>query len=162
MMTMKKLKDHPFEELKQLSPEQVQELIEQENIEFKKQQIKNAKRPQKTYYVVTEGATTKDGGVVQTRYSEIGYATLHEKRLATVGDLVVYPDGSTAKLISGCGGCLVLDESPVAINQSVLDNGDMIEESGILHKDLEITIYEDEPLPEGFLVEHWLCKKVVS
>ncbi|MDY6457760.1 hypothetical protein [Acinetobacter faecalis] len=67
---MKKLKDHSSEELKQLSPEQAQELIEQENIEFKKQQIKNAKRPQKTYYVVTEGATTKSGGVVQARYNE--------------------------------------------------------------------------------------------
>ena len=119
-------------------------------------------RPHKTYYVVTEGATTKNGGVVQARYNEIGYATLHEKRLATVGDVVVYPDGSTAKIISGCGGCLIFEESPAAITQSVLDNGDTIEESGILHNDLEFTIYEDEPLPVGFLVEHWLCKKVVS
>lgn len=120
-----------------------------------------SERPHRAYYVVTEGATTKNGGVVRSRYSEIGYSTLHEKHLATVGDLVVYPDGSTAKIISGCGGCLVLDESPVAIPQSVLDNGDTIEESGILHNDLEITIYEDEPLPEGFLVEHWLYKKAV-
>ena len=121
-----------------------------------------SERPHKTYYVVTEGATTKNCGVVQARYSELGYATLHEKRLATVGDMVVYPDGSTAKIISGCGGCLVLDESPVAITQSLLDNGDTIEESGILHKDLEIKIYEDEPVPDGFLVEYWLSKKVVS
>lgn len=159
---MKKLKDYAQNELKQLSSEQVQELIDQENIELEKQRIENSKRPQKTYYVVTEGATTKNGGVVQARYSEVGYTTLHDKRLATVGDLVVYPDGSTAKIISGCGGCLVLDESPVAINQSVLDNGDVIEESRILHKDLEITIYEDEPMPEGFLVNHWLAKKVAS
>ena len=121
-----------------------------------------SERPHKTYYVVTEGATTKNGGVVQARYNEIGYATLHEKRIATGGDVVVYPDGSTAKIISGCGGCLIFEESPAAITQSVLDNGDTIEESGILHNDLEFTIYEDEPLPVGFLVEHWLCKKVVS
>ena len=56
-----------------------------------------SERPHKTYYVVTEGATTKNGGVVQARYNEIGYATIHEKRIATVGDVVVYPDGSTAK-----------------------------------------------------------------
>jgi hypothetical protein len=159
---MKKLKDHSPEELKQLSPKQAQELIEQENLECEKQQIENAKRPQKTYYAVTEGATTKNGGVVQVRYSESGYVNLHEKRLATVGDLVIYPDGSTARIISGCGFCMTLNEFPVAINQSVLDNGDIIEVSGLLHNDLEITIYEDEPLPEGFLVEHWLSKKVVS
>ncbi|MDY6450911.1 hypothetical protein [Acinetobacter faecalis] len=123
---------------------------------------KNSKRPQKTYYVVTEGTKTKNGGVVQARYSESGYVMLHEKRLATVGDLVIYSDGSTAKIISGCGFCMTLDEFPVAINQSVLDNGDIIEEAGLLFKDIELTIYEDEPLPEGFLVEHWLSKKVVS
>ena len=83
---------------------------------------------------------------------------LHGKRLAAVGDLVIYPDGSTAKIISGCGFCLCIDEFPVAINQSVLDNDDVIEESGILYKDLELTIYEDEPLPEGFLVEHWMSQ----
>ncbi|MFC6052723.1 hypothetical protein A6M14_07745 [Acinetobacter sp. Ac_877] len=143
---MKKLKDYAQNELKQLSSEQ----------------IENTKRPHQVFCVVTEGVTTKNSGVVQARYSEIGYATLHEKRLATVGDLVVYPDGSTDKIISGCSGCLVLNEFPVAINQSVLDNGDVIEESGLLHKDLEITIYEDEPLPEGFLVDHWLSRKVAS
>lgn len=143
---MKELKDYSAEELKKLSPKQ----------------IENTKRPHQVFYVVTEGVTTKKSGVVQARYSASGYVMLHEKCLATVGDLVVYPDGSTAKIISGCGGCLVLDESPVAINQSVLDNGDIIEESEILHKDLEITIYEDEPMPEGFLVNHWLAKKVAS
>ncbi len=157
---MKKLKDYTAEELKTFSDEEIQKMIEQESIELENKRIEGDKRPHKKFYVVTEGATTKNGGVVQARYSEIGYATLHGKRIATVGDLVIYPDGSTAKIISGCGGCLVLDESPAAINQSVLDNGDVIEESGMLHKDLELTIYEDEPLPEGFLIEHWLSKKV--
>lgn len=159
---MKNLKDYAQNELKQLSSEQAQELIKQENVELEKQRIENSKRPQKTYYVVTEGATTKNGGVVQARYSESGYVMLHENRLATVGDLVIYPDGSTTKIISGCGFCMTLDEFPIAINQSVLDNGDTIEEEGLLFKDIELTIYEDEPLPEGFLVKHWLSKKAVS
>lgn len=152
---MKKLKDYSPEELKTLSDEEIQKMNEQENIERENQRIENAKRPQKTYYPVTEGATTKNGGVVQVRYCEKGYVVLHENRVATVGDLVIYPDGSTAKIISGAGFCMTLSEFPVAINQSVLDNGDVIEESGLPHKDLVLTIYEDEPLPEGFLVEHW-------
>ncbi len=94
--------------------------------------------------------------MVQARYSENGYVIIHNERLARVGDLVIYPDGSTAKIISGCGCCMCMDGFPAAINQSILDNGDVIEESGLLHKELELHIYEDEALPEGFLVENWI------
>ena len=74
-----------------MSAEEIQKMIEQENIELENQRIENAKRPQKTYYPVTEGATTKNGGVVQVSYCEKGYFVLHENRVATVGDLVIYP-----------------------------------------------------------------------
>lgn len=69
---MKSLKDYSPEELKALSDEEIQKMIEQEDIENEKQRIENAKRPQKTYYPVTEGATTRNGGVVQARYSKSG------------------------------------------------------------------------------------------
>ena len=124
------------------------------------QQEQTENKSYQAFPLVTEGATTKQGGVVHVKQRE-NYMELRDKRVAVVGDYVVYPDGSQAEIISGIGVAMLIDNIPPVITQSVLDNGDVIEESGILHKDLEITIYEDEPLPEGFLVEYWLSKKVV-
>lgn len=115
-------------------------------------------RPKTTYYLVTEGATTKNGGVIHVR-KKAEYLTLRDKRVALVGDYVQYADGSTATIISGAGNSLIIDNTPIAIIQSTLDNGDIIEEAGILFKDCEICFFEDEPLPEGFLVNNWTLAK---
>jgi hypothetical protein len=108
--------------------------------------------------LVTEGATTKRGGVVHVKQRE-NYMELRNKRVAVVGDYVVYPDGSTAEIISGIGVAMLLDNVPPAITQSVLDNGDVIEDSGLLFRDYEFHLYEDHEVPEGFLVENWVYEE---
>lgn len=115
-------------------------------------------RPHHNYYLVTEGATSKNGGIAHVKKRE-GYLGLNEKRVALVGDYVQYADGSIATIISGTGCSMLLDDIPLAISNSALDNGDIIEEAGILYKDCELCVYEDEPLPEGFLVKNWTFSK---
>lgn len=115
-------------------------------------------RPHHNYYLVTEGATSKNGGVVHVK-EKTEYLTLHDKRVALIGDYVQYADGSIATIISGTGCSMLLDGIPLAISNSALDNGDIIEEDGILYKDCELCVHEDEPLPEGFLVKNWTFSK---
>lgn len=103
-------------------------------------------RPVKAVYPVATGAsfTERGGKVIAT--SPI---YLLEERVALVGDSVRYADGSEARIISGAGVAGMVDDRPIAIVGSELDNGDRI--IGPAHNDVTITQYADEPPIEGLL-----------
>ncbi len=76
------------------------------------------------YRLATEGSQTRNGGVVQKTQSTIT-CTLEngqQVRVAHKGDCVLYPDGSTAHIITGAGH----SNSHVALVGSRLCNGDEI------------------------------------
>ena len=104
------------------------------------------------YFLVTEGAMTRNGGIVRVK-DKNEYLFIYDKRVAVVGDYVEYSDGSRASIVSGCGFALMIDDMPVAISQSVLDNDDVIDELGLLSSDCEICFSNGEQLPDGFLVK---------
>lgn len=77
------------------------------------------------YRMACVGSQTKFGGVIQnaSKDASIPLNDGTRARIATVGDTVVYPDGTTAKIISGAGK----DNGPhFALVGSHLDNGDEI------------------------------------
>ena len=111
--------------------------------------------PHEKYYLATEGAITKNGGIIHVK-ARHEYISIENNRVAMVGDYAQYPDGTTATIISGGGCSILIDNIAVAISQSVLDNGDVIEEVGLLNKYLELTLYNDQPIPEGFLIKNWM------
>lgn len=127
-------------------------------MESTQQQILSRPNTSQKYFLVTEGATTKNGGIVHVK-DKNEYLFICDKRVAVVGDYVQYFDGSTASIVSGCGFALMIEDTPIAISQSTLDNDDVIEEAGLLFKDCEICLPENEPMPEGFLVKNWIFTK---
>lgn len=122
------------------------------------QQISPELEMSQKYFLVTEGATTRNGGIVRVKDKD-EYLFIYDKRVAVVGDYVEYSDGSMASIVSGCGFALMIDDVPVAISQSVLDNDDVIDESGLLSKDCEICFSKGDQLPDGFLVKDWVFTK---
>src|SRR4051794_23774597 len=83
-----------------------------------------AKRPVKSRHpLATLGAKTERGGEVVTASTGI---EIQEHRIACVGDIVRYSDGSESKIVSGAGSAHVYDDKPVAIIGSHLENGDTI------------------------------------
>jgi transcription elongation factor len=99
------------------------------------------------YRLATEGSQTRDGGVIE-RTGSIAAFTLddgQEVRGAHKGYLVIYPDGSSAKIITGAGS----KYSDIALVGSRLDNGDEIINT-LQHMGV-IVARKDVPLPEDFL-----------
>jgi uncharacterized Zn-binding protein involved in type VI secretion len=85
---------------------------------------KRAARPIKaTYDLATLGAKTRQGGAVATASTDM---EIDGHRIACVGDVVRYPDGSESKIVSGAGSALAFMDRPVAIVGSATDNGDII------------------------------------
>jgi len=85
---------------------------------------KLASRPVKaTYDLATLGAQTRKGGQVVTASSDMEMAG---HRIACIGDVVRYPDGTESKIVSGAGSVLAYKNRPVAIVGSATDNGDII------------------------------------
>ncbi|WP_095996123.1 PAAR domain-containing protein [Serratia oryzae] len=76
--------------------------------------------------------------------------------VARVGDEVIYPDGSTARIISGAGFAHMIEGLPVALVGSELDNGDEIISTP---QGSQMHCYrETDQLPEGFMVRMWGMK----
>jgi uncharacterized Zn-binding protein involved in type VI secretion len=97
---------------------------------------KLAARPIKASYdMATLGAKTRQGGEVVTASADI---EMDGHRIACVGDMVRYPDGTESKIASGAGAALVYKDRPVAIVCSATDNGDTIisslQSSGRIHE----------------------------
>ncbi|KUY66492.1 hypothetical protein WK39_24165 [Burkholderia cepacia] len=80
------------------------------------------------YRLAVRGATTARGGALREPSGTWEVAP-HLGRAATVGDLIHYPDGSTARVTSGLGLVDRPDFAPLAFVGSELDNGDMITDS---------------------------------
>lgn len=107
---------------------------------------KLAARPVKGRYpAATESSTTERGGkiVATSGFSTIG------GRVALVGDIVRYPDGSEARIVSGAGVASVYDGRPMALVGSELDNDDRI--TGPMHNGMVIVQYADEESIKGLL-----------
>ena len=76
------------------------------------------------YRVATKGSQTRNGGVIQqaTTECEITLDNGQQVRVAQIGDIAVYADGSTAQIVTGAGQ----GNSHWALVGSQLSNGDEI------------------------------------
>lgn len=100
---------------------------------------KQAARPVKaTYDYATWGSKTRMGGEIVTASTGI---TIHEHRVACVGDWVRYSDGTETEIVSGAGFAVAFKGRPIAIVGSTTDNGDTVTRS--LQSDVLITEYAD-------------------
>ncbi|NTX28445.1 PAAR domain-containing protein [Burkholderia pyrrocinia] len=81
-----------------------------------------------TYRLAVRGATTARGGVLREPSSTWEVAE-HLGKAGAEGDLIHYPDGSTARIVSGLGLVDRPDFAPLAFVGSELDNGDTITDS---------------------------------
>jgi uncharacterized Zn-binding protein involved in type VI secretion len=84
--------------------------------------------PTPSYRLAVRGATTARGGVLRepTGTWEVNVAL---GKAAVLGDLIHYPNGSTARIVSGLGLADSRDYQPVAFVGSELGNGDTITDS---------------------------------
>lgn len=76
------------------------------------------------YRAATDGSQTRNGGVIQqaTTESEITLDNGKQVRVAQIGDIAVYADGSTAQIVTGAGQ----GNSHWALVGSQLSSGDEI------------------------------------
>lgn len=88
------------------------------------QAYKMAHPPIGIYRMATEGSQTRNGGVVQQASSSMQFKLDNgqDVRVALKGNFVVYPDGSTAQIVTGSGQ----ENSNMALVGSLLSNGDEI------------------------------------
>lgn len=141
MTKPKFLHELPIEQLKQMSQEDIKQIIKAEQLYFRH-------RPKKIYYLAVNGAKTKNGGLVKVSALE---SRIGGMPIALVGDDVIYADGTTSKIISGAGkGCLINGQS-VALVGSSLENGDEIVDSPNIS--VAINIFIGDKTPEGFLCQ---------
>lgn len=99
------------------------------------------------YRFATEGSLTLRGGVVQNCTGPLTFELANGKRLRSAheGDEVVYPDGRTARIITGAGKKF----EHVALVGSRLCNGDEI--SATLQNGGVLVVRHGVPMPEDFL-----------
>ena len=115
---------------------------------------KLAAKPVKGRYpAATESSITERGG------RPIATSGLHTAggRIALVGDIVRYADGSEARIISGAGVASVYAGRSIALVGSALDNGDRI--TGPIHNGMVIVQYADEEPIKGLLDPNYLQSK---
>lgn len=107
---------------------------------------KLAAKPVKGRYpVATESSTTERGGEI---IATSGFSTIGG-RVAMVGDIVRYADGSKARIASGAGVAALYEGRPLALVGSELDNSDRI--TGPVHSGIVIVQYADEAPIDGLL-----------
>jgi len=80
------------------------------------------------YRLAVRGATTARGGVLREP-SGTWELSIALGKAAVVGDLIHYPDGTTARIVSGLGLADNHNDVPKAFVGSELDNGDTITDS---------------------------------
>lgn len=101
---------------------------------------KLAARPVKGVYdLATLGSKTRLGGEVATASTGM---EMDGHRIACVGDVVRYPDGTESQIVSGAGAALAYKGRPMAIVGSATDNGDTIVSS--LQSAAQIREYADD------------------
>ncbi|MFA0999331.1 MULTISPECIES: PAAR domain-containing protein [Pseudomonas syringae group] len=88
--------------------------------------------------VATERSTTQRGGrIVATSNMQTTGA-----RVALVGDLAHYPDGSQSRIVSGAGPSMRHEGRQIALVGSLFENGDVI--TGPDHSGIVVVEYADE------------------
>lgn len=114
---------------------------------------KLAARPIKGVYdLATLGSKTRLGGEVAT--ASTGMA-MDGHRIACVGDVVRYPDGTESRIVSGAGAALAYKGRPMAIVGSATDNGDTIVSS--LQGAAQIREYADDGGIPGLLQPNYMA-----
>lgn len=109
-------------------------------------------RPIKAIYpLVTEGAKTQRGGEVVNASTGM---VIEGHRIACVGDVVRYPDGSESRIVSGAGFALAYKRQPIAIIGSATDNGDTVISS--LQSYAKVREYADDDGIPGLLQPGYL------
>lgn len=80
------------------------------------------------YRIAVDGSLTQRGGVVSAAWngSEIALEDGHKVNVALEGDEVVYPDGTTARIVTGSGSKFQKGGKSIALVGSRLSNGDVI------------------------------------
>lgn len=80
------------------------------------------------YRIAVDGALTQRGGVVRAAWNgaEIELDGGLKVNVALVGDKVLYPDGTTARIVTGSGSKFQKGEQSIALVGSRLSNGDVI------------------------------------
>ncbi|ELQ3994698.1 PAAR domain-containing protein [Enterobacter bugandensis] len=78
--------------------------------------------------IATEGNITRCGGIVAPveRESKLLLDNGRYASIATAGDIVTCPDGSTATIATSAGATSMCNGADVALVDSLLDNGDEI------------------------------------
>ncbi|MFX7739611.1 PAAR domain-containing protein, partial [Acinetobacter baumannii] len=76
-------------------------------------------------------------------------------RIACVGDIVRYEDGTESRIISGAGAALTCKGHPMAIVGSTTDNGDAV--TGSLQSVAHIREYADDAGIPGLLQAGYLA-----
>ena len=78
--------------------------------------------------IATEGSITRRGGIVAPveRESKLLLDNGRYASIATAGDIVTYPDGSTATIATSAGATSMCNGAGIALVGSVLNNGDEI------------------------------------
>jgi uncharacterized Zn-binding protein involved in type VI secretion len=105
------------------------------------------------YRIATAGSLTRQGGVVAEKNHEAKIQGENGKMLgvALKGDAVIYPDGSTARIVTTTGKRTTYNGRGIAVVGSKLDNGDEIvstPQSGSM-----CVRREGLPLAEDFLAD---------
>ncbi len=114
---------------------------------------KLAARPVKGVYdLATLGSKTRLGGEVAT--ASTGMA-MDGHRIACVGDVVRYPDGTESRIVSGAGAALAYKGRPMAIVGSATNNGDTIVSS--LQSAAQIREYADDGGIPGLLQPNYIA-----
>ncbi|WP_039058521.1 PAAR domain-containing protein [Enterobacter sp. Bisph1] len=103
------------------------------------------------YRIAVDGSLTRESGTVRAAYNgnEIELSDGRKVNVALVGDDVVYPDGRTAKIVTGAGKMSEVNGRSVALVNSRLDNGDEI--ISTLCNGPMIVTRTGETMPEDFL-----------
>lgn len=107
------------------------------------------RKPKAVYYMATLGSKTARGGEVVTASTGM---VIQKHKVAQVGDIARYPDGSETAIVSGAGFAMQVGGVPMAITGSELENGDHIVDSR--QTSHCIAEYEDDPTP-GLLYHNY-------
>jgi uncharacterized Zn-binding protein involved in type VI secretion len=100
------------------------------------------------------------GGVVVASAVDQEGIYVGEHKVACVGDLVRYPDGSERPIVSGAGDIHMIDDEPVALVGSRAANGDHIVSS--LQAAVELVFEAGDELPRGVLQPGFIPSDMAS
>jgi len=109
-----------------------------------------------TYEFAVIGAKTAKGGEVATATSGFKIADKQGEYfgISLVQDLVRYPDGREARIVSGAGFAARIGNVPMAILGSAIEGGDTIVSNPFI-TECYFHIDKNKPLPAGFLEENY-------